>query len=108
MVDRVKIVRVRLQANFDSNIGRAHIPRAGVAHDLSVPRTLEHGTLPERLWQRRKSERRVEAFRGACHPRGVPLLALHLLRGGFDTGLRIGLQNVLVDVAPRLRPHVSQ
>ena len=109
VVDGEQVFLDGLDAHLDAHIvGVVHVPGAGMALHFAVTRTREHGALPELLRQRRETDRGVEALRGARDLERVPFVRLEQAIGAFDAGLGIGLQQVVVDAVPLLRPHVAQ
>src|SRR3546814_5918388 len=70
MVNGDEIVAVHLGAHLDPEIVLVvQIPGGGVAHHLAVARPGDLRALPERLGQRRKSQRGEKALAGLHHLR---------------------------------------
>ena len=92
MVDRGERVLIRLDALLDAHVAlHVHVPRAGMANDITVTRTRQQRLLPEGLRQLLHAERDIEVL---GHLR-------HLHRNG-----RISLVGQLGDLDRRLRLRV--
>ena len=135
VIDRRQINFGRRDAHFDAHVaGIVHVPGAGVADHIAVPRLNELGVVPERPGQLRHAQRDVEIFGTVRHFLGIdeigttadlPLFGLadrarslqlcrvvpipSLLQSAVDIeagDARVRLDEI-VNIAPLLRPHIA-
>src|SRR6184192_4278524 len=81
VMDDAEILFGDLDAHLDAQVVlRIDVPGARVAHHVAIGRLREKGSLPERLWQRRKAERSKKRLAVAYHPFRIRLSFLQNLR----------------------------
>ncbi len=96
MMHRREVVRVHLDAHLDAKVlVVVHVPRAGMAHHIAIPRLDELRPLPERRGQRLKAQRGEEALAILRH-----LLPCLKLRHRPDLLLQSSLEVVHLVVCP--------
>src|SRR5256885_17192051 len=83
VMDDAEILFGDLDAPLDAQVVlRIDVPGARMAHHVAIGGLREKGSLPERLWQRRKAERSKKRPAVTHPPPPIPLLLLQNLRQG--------------------------
>ncbi len=107
VVNGCEVLGVDLDAHLDPQVvDVVHVPGAGVADRLPIPRLAEHGALPKGLGQLGQAQGDEEALSIAHHLPLVGLLGLERL-AQVEAACAAGRDEV-VDVVPGLAPHVAQ
>src|SRR5947207_15650586 len=108
VMDDAEILFGDLDAHLDAQVVlRIDVPGARMAHHVAIGGLREKGSLPERLWQRRKAERSKKRLAVTHHP---PRIRLSLLQNlpqvvALRRPWRIHQR---INVVPLLAPNISQ
>ena len=96
-----------VNAHLDAQVVyKIHVPRAGVAHHVTVLGLHEKRPLPESLGQGRKSQGREEVFAIAHHLPGVGITAFQNL-GKVVARIGILRRYQGIDILPLLSPQIA-
>ena len=108
VVDRREVLARLVDAHLDAQVGfHIDVPGTGVADHITVARTLEERSLPEGLWQRLETQRRIEALAGSHHLLCAEASPLDDVGQG-EARVRTRRRHERIDVGPVLRPNVTE